>query len=53
MTIDEPNPDVDTTGEEAGEFIDPSAQGDEDEDEGAGEDQLDPSARPSGAPPVA
>jgi hypothetical protein len=45
MTISEPNPLVRPTGAEAGEFIDPSR--DEDEDH-----EVDPTARPTGSLPV-
>jgi hypothetical protein len=50
MTFYEPNPDVLPTGEEAAEFVEPDSTGDE---ENTGDTEPpDPSARPSGSPPV-
>ena len=45
MTIFEPNPDVRPTGEEPAEFL-------EDSDEDESEEDVDPSARPTGSPPA-
>jgi hypothetical protein len=54
MTFYEPNPDIRPTGEEAGEFIEPDGTADEEEGKEEGRDRTppDPSARPSGSPPV-
>jgi hypothetical protein len=46
MTIYEPNDDVEPTGQEPAEFIDPHEP-----DEDVSDEDADPSARPSGSPP--
>jgi hypothetical protein len=49
MTISEPNPDVRPTGEEPGEFVD---EPDERQERRERDDDVDPTARPSGSPPA-
>ena len=50
MTISEPNPDVGPIGEEPAEFVEPTEY--ERHDEESEDDDVDPTARPSGSPPA-